>query len=109
MQKQKKAKEQKKNKRSLVVFPVLFCTFPNVDIFAEFLASDEELNKVTQALDEAVAQLLPHPLIKFLYNRATHRPPSHTYFTILKVNQIVIMTWTQIFPGEMSKTFHHSS
>ena len=36
----------------------------------EFLAIDEELNEVAQALDDAVAHLLPPPPIKFCHNRA---------------------------------------
>ena len=52
---------KKKRKRSLVVFPLFYCGSLNVDIFTEFLAFDEELNEVAQALDEAVAHLLPHP------------------------------------------------
>ena len=44
----------------------------------EFLAFDEELNEVAQALDDAVAHLLPPPLIMFCHKRAPHRP-YHTY------------------------------
>ena len=55
-----------------------FCRSPNVDIFVEFLAFNEEVNEVAQALDEAVAHLLPPPLIIFCHNRTTHRTLSHT-------------------------------
>ena len=48
-----------------------------MDIFTEFLAFDEGSNEVAKALDDAVACLLPHPLIKFCQNRAPHRPPPH--------------------------------
>ena len=68
-------KEEKNKKRSLVVFPPFFCRSPNMDIFAEFLAFDEELNEVSQSLDDVVAHLLPPPLIKLIHNRAMHRPP----------------------------------
>ena len=54
---QKHKKEEKSQKRSLVVFSHFF----SVDFFTELLVFDEELNEVTQALDEAVAHLLPPP------------------------------------------------
>ena len=44
-----------------MVFLLFFCRSPNVDIFVEFLAFNEELNKVAQVLDDMVAHLLPPP------------------------------------------------
>ena len=99
---------EKNKKISSVVFPPFLCRSPNVDIFAEFLAFDEELNKVAQALDAAVAHLLPQPPDQVLPPQGHAEAPSHTNFIILRVNQILIMTWIQISLGEMSKTFHHS-
>ena len=46
-----------------------------MDIFVEFLAFDEEFNEVAQALDDAVAHLLPSPLIQFHHNKVMQRPP----------------------------------
>ena len=101
-------KEGEKNKkRSFVVFPFLFCRFPNVATFKEFLVFGEELNEVNQALDEAVTHLLPPPPHQVLPQQGHIQAP-HTYFTTLRVNQIVKMTWTQISLGEISKTSHHS-
>ena len=61
IQRYTKATKKRKRKSSLVVFPLFFCRSPNVDIFAEFLTFDEELNEVDQALDDAVACLLLPP------------------------------------------------
>ena len=55
-----------------------------MDIFAGFLAFDEELNEVSQALDEAMAHLLPPLLIKFHYNRIPHKTSYHTKFSELE-------------------------
>ena len=79
-----------------------------MDIFADFLAFDEELNEVAQALDGVVAHLLLPPPDQVPPQQGHAQAPSHTYFIILRVNQIVIMIWTQISLGERSKTFHHS-
>ena len=81
MQEIYKSKEQKrKRKWSSVVFPLFFCRSPNVDIFTEFLAFDEELNEVAQALDDVVAHLLFPPPIKFHHNRDMHRPLPHLIY-----------------------------
>ena len=68
-------------------FPFLFCRFPNMVIFEEFLTLDDVLGEVFQALDEAVAHLLPPPLTsnrphllplsKSIHHRAMHKllPP----------------------------------
>ena len=62
MQKQQKQKRGKEKGKKFSSFsPFLFFRSPNVDIFAEFLAFDEEFNAVAQALDEAVAHLLAPP------------------------------------------------
>ena len=103
-----KNREEKNKKRSLVVFPFLSCRFPNVAIFEEFFTFDVELNKVIQALDEVVVHLLPPPPDQVPPQQGHAQTLSHTYFTILRVNQIVIMTWTQISLGQMYKTLHHS-
>ena len=51
-----------------------------MDIFAEFLAFDEELNEVAQGLDDMVAHLLSPPPIKFCHNRTPHRPLPHLIY-----------------------------
>ena len=63
----KKCKRFSKKERTkeLVVLSHFSCRSINVDNFVEFLAFDEELNEVAQALDKDVAHLLPPPPIKF--------------------------------------------
>ena len=52
-----------------------------MDIFAEFLAFDEELNKVAQVLDEAVAHLLlPPPDQVLLQQDSTQDPLPHLIY-----------------------------
>ena len=101
----KRGKEQGKGVKW---FPLFFYRSPNVDIFAEFLAFDEELNEVAQALDNMVAHLLPPAPNQDQPQQGHTQTPSHTYFIILRVNQTVTMKLTQISLGEKSRTFHHS-
>ena len=54
-----KINNKEKKEKEFSGFCLFFCRSLNVDIFTEFLAFDEELNKVAQILDEAVAHLLP--------------------------------------------------
>ena len=54
-------KEEKNKEKEFSGSPVFFCRSSNVDIFAEFLAFDEELNEVAQALDDMVPYLLLLP------------------------------------------------
>ena len=54
-----KIKREKKNKGVLLVLSPSFPQIHKPDIFTEFLAFNEKLNEVAQALDEAVAHLLP--------------------------------------------------
>ena len=68
----------KKRKGSFVVSPFFFCRSPNVDIFMEFLAFDEELNIVAQALDDVVACLLPPPPNPVLSQQDPAQAPYHT-------------------------------
>ena len=61
MQEMQKQNKKKKRTKELVVLSHFFYRSINVDIFVEFLAFDEELNKVAQALDEAIATYYTHP------------------------------------------------
>ena len=51
----------KQKNRHLLVFPFLFCRFPNMVILEEFLAIDQVLDEVDQVLDETAAYYCPHP------------------------------------------------
>ena len=91
-------------------FPFLFCRFLNMVIFEEFLAFDEVLDEVMQALDEAVAHLLPPPpnQQQTLPVAPQHVSPpqgkvqaTHPELSItLRVNQTVTMKWTKNSLGE---------
>ena len=54
-------KSNKKEEKESSSFSPFFFRSPIVDIFAAFLAFDEELNEVAQVLGDVVACLLPPP------------------------------------------------
>ena len=75
MQEMQTQNKKRKRTNELVVLSHFFCISINVDIFAEFLAFDEKLNEVAQALDEAVSHLsLPTPDQVLLQQDPTETP-----------------------------------
>ena len=68
-------KATKKEREFSSFFPFFFCRSPNVDIFTGFLAFDEKLNEVDQALDDVVAHLLPPPPDKVLSQQGLAQAP----------------------------------
>ena len=73
-------KKERKRTKELVVLSNFFYRSISMDIFAEIMAFNEELNEVAQVLDEVVAHLLlpPPAPIRFHHNRTLPKTPYHT-------------------------------
>ena len=109
MQEMQKQNKKRKRTKELVVLSHFFCRSINVDIFTEIMAFGEELDKVAQVMDEAVAHMLLPPPITFCHNRALPKTPYHTLFITQKVSWTVMVNWTLVSPGEKSRTSPLSS